>query len=117
MCVYTYVPLFSIFLDSVLNITVQPGDFLVGQGNDMICAVSVPPDVDPNTIELGWFINSDDGAVTINASSYYLNNSTLYAIIHFDPLIEADEGRYTCYTIINGSFIYEFITLENFTSK
>ena len=107
----------SIFLDSILNITLQPNDFLLGQRNDMICAVSVPPDVDPNTIELGWFINLDDSAATINASSNYLNDSTLYTIIHFDPLTEEDEGKYTCYAIINGSFTYEFITLQNFTSK
>ena len=105
------------FLDSVVNITLQPSDFLLGQRNDMICAVSVPPDVDPNTIELGWFINLDDSAATINASSNYLNDSTLYTMIHFDPLTEEDEGKYTCYAIINGSFIYKFITLQNFTSK
>ena len=83
----------------------------------MICAVSVPPDVDPNTIEFGWFINLDDSVVTINASSNYLNDSTLYTIIHFDPLTEEDEGKYACYAIINGSFTYEFIILQNFTSK
>ena len=107
----------SMFLDSVVNITLQPSDFLLGQRNDMVCTVSVPPDVDPNTIELGWFINLDDGAVTINASSNYLNDNTLYTIIHFDPLTEEDEGKYTCYAIINGSFVYKSITLQNFTSK
>ena len=89
----------------------------MGQRNDMICAVSVPPDVNPDTIELGWFINLDDGAVTINASSNYFNDSTLYTMIYFDPLTEEDEGKYTCYAIINGSFIYELITLQDLTSK
>ena len=84
----------------------------------MICAVSVPPDVDPNTIELGWFIISDDdNSVAINASSYYFNGSTLYTIIYFDPFTEEDAEKYACYAIINGSFIYDFITLQNFTRK
>ena len=116
VCLYVQAYHCSIFLDSVLDITLRPSGFLVGQKTDMICAASVSPDVDPNTIELGWFINLADSAVTINASSYF-NDSTLYAIVHFDLLTEEDEGKYTCYAIINGSFTYEFITLQNFTSK
>ena len=111
----------AIFLDSVLNVTLQPSSFeqkFIGQRQDVICAVSVPPDVDSNTIKLGWFIILEDNSmVPINASSSYFNDSTLYTIIHFDLLTEEDEGKYTCYAIINGSFIYDFIVLQNFTCK
>ena len=114
----------SLNLVSVLNITLQPSGFdqnTVGQRQDVICSISVPPDVDPDTIELGWVneddIITDDSRVIINASSTYLNESTLFTIIQFDPLNEVDENQYTCYAIVNGSFIFESIDLQNLTSK
>ena len=77
--------------------------------------------MDPDTIELG-FLNEDniitnDSRVTIDTSSDYLNDSTLVTIIQFDPLAEKDEDEYTCYAIINGSFIFESISLQNIISK
>ena len=92
----------------------------------MICSIVVPSDVDPDSIELGWInkgnIITDDSRVTIdtsptNASSGYFNDSTLFTSIQFDPLTEEDEGQYICYAIINGSVIFEPISLQNFTSK
>ena len=125
MYVYVCIYVFYIFnLVSVLNITLQPSGFsqkTIGQRQDVICSVSVPPDVDPDTIELGWLneddIITDDSRVTINTSSDYFNNNTLVTIIQFDPLNEEDQDEYICYTIINGSFIYDFIDLQKFTSK
>ena len=87
----------------------------------MICSISLPPDVDPDTVELGWLdaddIITNDSRVTIDASGDYFNDSTLVAIIQFDPLLKEDEDEYTCYAIINGSFIFESISLQNITSK
>ena len=110
-------------LDSVLNITLQPSGFgqnTVGQRQDMICSIPVPPDVDPDTIELGWLNEDDiitnDSRVTIDTSSYYFNGSTLVTTIQFDPLIEEDEDEYTCYARINGSYVFESINLQ-ITSK
>ena len=75
----------------------------------------------PDTVELGWLneddIITDDGRVTIDTSSDYYNNSSLLTIIQFDPLFEEDGGEYICYAIINESFIFELINLQNFTSK
>ena len=111
-------------LASVLNITLQPSGFdqnNVGQRQDVICSISVPPDVDPDTVELGWLnedvIITDDSRVTIDTSSDYFNGSTLVTTIQFDPLNEDDENQYTCYVIVNGSFIFESIDLQNLTSK
>ena len=110
-------------LVSAINIILQPSGFnrnTVGQRQDVICSISVPPDVDPDTIELGWLneddIITDDRRVTIDTSNTY-NNTTLIATIQFDPLNEVDENQYTCYAIANGSFISESIDLQNFTSK
>ena len=114
------------FLDlvSALNITLQPSGFdqnTVGQRQDVICSISVPPDVDPDTIELGWLNEDDiiinDSRVTIDTSSAYYNDSILITTIQFDPLNEVDENQYTCYAIVNGSFIFESIDLQNLTSK
>ena len=111
-------------LVSALNITLQPSGFdqnIVGQRQDVICSISVPPDVDPDTIELGWLneddIITDDSRVTIDTSSDYFNDSTLVTTIQFDPLNEDDENQYTCYAIVNGSFIFESADLQNLTSK
>ena len=78
--------------------------------------------MDPDTIELGWLneddIITDDSRVNIiRSSNDYFNDSSLIIIIQFDPLAEEDEDEYTCYAIINGSFIFESISLQNITSK
>ena len=82
--------------------------------------------MDPDNIELGWIneehIITDDYRVTTDTSptdvsSGYFNGFTLFTSIRFDPLSEEDEGQYICYAIINGSFIFELISLQNFTSK
>lgn len=83
----------------------------------MICLISIPPNMDSNTIELGWLneedIITDDSRVTIDISSDYSNST----VIRFDPLMEEDEDEYICYAIINGSFVFDSIDLQNFTSK
>ena len=106
-------------LDSILNITLQPSGFdqnTVGQRQDVICSISVPPGVDPDTIELGWLNEDDiitnDSRVTIDTSSDYFNGSTLVTTIQFDPLTEEDEDEYTCYAMINGSYVFESINLQ-----
>jgi len=116
-------------LASFLTISLQPSGFgqnIVGQKQDVICSIAVPFDVDPDNIELGWVNEEDiitnDSRVTVDtspndASSGYFNGSTLFTSILFDPLTKEDEGQYICYAIINGSFIFKSISLQNFTSK
>jgi len=103
-----------------LSVILQPSGIAVGQIQDVICSISVPLDVDPDTIELGWLNEEDivtnDTRVTIYASSNYLNGTTLSTIIHFDLLTEEDENKFTCYASVNGSFIFESISLRNITS-
>ena len=108
-------------------ITIQTsGDFYqstVGQRQDVICTLSVPPDVNPDDIELGWLINeddiiTDDSRVTIITSSNNSSNSSsnfstsIIRVIRFDPLYEDDEGNYSCYSIINKTEISTFIYLR-----
>ena len=123
--VHTYV-LTHLFSNLASSISLQLSDFgqnTVRQRQDVICSIAVPSDVDSENIELGWVneedIITDDSRVTINTlnTSDYFNGSTLVTIIQFDPLSEDDEGEYICYAIINGSFTFESINLQNFTSK
>ena len=102
----------------------QPSGFdqnTIGQRQDIICSISVPPDVDPDTIELGWLDEEDivtnDSRVTIYESNDYFNDSTVFIVIQFDPLTQEDEGEYICYAVINGSLVFEAVSLQNFTSK
>ena len=107
-----------------MSTSLHPSGFdqnIIGQRQDVICSVSVPPDVDPDTIELGWVneddIITDDSRVTIDTSSDYFNDSILSTIIQFDPLFEADMDEYICYAVINGSYAFESVDLQNFTCK
>ena len=111
-------------LASFLRISFQPSGFYqntVGYRQDVICSVNLPPDIDPNAVEFGWVneddIITDDGRVTIDTSNDYYNDTSLVTIIQFDPLFEDDDGEYICYAIINESFIFESMNLQNFRSK
>ena len=100
----------------------------VGERQDVICSISVPPDMDPDDIELGWlnednFI-TDDGRVTITESPDDLSNnssnvstSIITTVLQFDPLYEDDEGTYTCFAIINETEIIRSIQIQNFRSE
>ena len=114
--------------DGIPYISLQPSGFdrnTVGQRQDLICSISVPPDVDTDTVELGWLndydIITDDGRVTIIESPDDLSNdssnfstSVITTVLRFDPLYEDDEGTYTCFAIINETETFASIQLQNF---
>ena len=116
-------------LASLLRISFQPSGFYlntVGYRQDVICSVILLPDLDPDTIELGWLneddIITDDNRVTIIESSDVepVNSSSNFStttIIRFDPLYEDDERNFTCYLIANKSQTFTTIQLQNFRSK
>ena len=90
----------------------------VGQRQDVICSISVPPGVDFDTVELGWLneddIIIDDSRVTITESVRDSVNDVIATVIQFDPLYEDDEGIYTCYSIVNELESFTSIRLQNF---
>jgi len=115
--------IFVLILAAFLNITLQPSGFnhnTIGQRQYVICSVPISPNVDHDTIVLGWLSEEDivtnDSRVTIYTSSGYFNDSTLFTVIQFDPLTQEDEGEYICYAVVNGSLIFESVNLQNFTS-
>ena len=99
----------------------------VGQRQDVICSISVPPDVNPDNIELGWLneddiITNDSRVTIVKALNYLMNHSDNFssniisAILQFDPLIEDDEGTYNCYSIVNETESFTSIRLQNLKS-
>ena len=84
----------------------------------MVCSISVPPNLDPDTIEFGWLneevIIANNSRIILYTSNI---NNTLVTILQFDALIQEDEGEYICYAVMNGSSIYETIDFHEFTSK
>ena len=111
------------------HISLRPDDGLepitIGQRQDVICSISVPPDVDPDTIELGWLNEEDivtnDSRVTVfkltNDSSNNASNSSniiIATVIQFNPLFEDDERTYSCfYSKMNESTLFTSIRLNN----
>ena len=97
-----------------------PDENFIGRRQYIICSISIPPAVDPDTIELGWLNEEDiityDRRVTIYESRDYFDN-TLITIVQFDWLTEQDEGEYICYAVINGSYLFDAVNLQNFSSK
>ena len=109
-----------VYTDAVITISIQNygcNQNIIGQRKEVICSIFIPPNMDSNTIELGWLneedIITDDSRVTIDIVSDYSNST----VIMFNPLMEEDEGEYLCYAIINGSFVFDSIDLQNFTGK
>ena len=105
------------------HILSSPSGFIVEQRQDMICSISVPSDVDPDTIELGWLneddIITDDSRVTITEQSDDLINISsnfsirvFITVVQFDPVVEDDEGNYSCYSIVNETEISTSIQLQ-----
>ena len=125
MCRFLYILPAHLHLESFLDISLHPSGFgqsIINERQNVICSISVPPDVDPLTImKFGWLdeddIITDDSRVTIDTSSDYYNDSSLVTIIQFDPLIEDDQGEYICFAVMNESLIFEVINLINFTSE
>ena len=111
------------------TIALQPSGFsFIGQRLDVICSISVNPDVDPDSIDLAWFNGEDivtvDGRVTIVESTndstnttFNSNSSVITTVIKFDPLFEDDEGTYSCYSMVNESVKFRSVQLQNFRSE
>ena len=123
MCVYLlqlYVRIYLFNLASILSISLQPSGFsqnTVGQRQEVICSIFVPINVDLDAITLAWLNEEDiittDGRVTIDESNSNSSAGNLTVTIQFDPLFENDENNYTCYAMINGSFVFESIELQS----
>ena len=116
--------LFGYSLEHTPYISLRPSGFdqnTVGQRQDVMCLISVPLDINPNTIELGWLneddIITDDSRVTIIESPDDLSNnssSVIARVLQFNPLYEDDEGTYICFAVINESETFASIQLQNF---
>ena len=117
--------------DRTPYIYLEPSGFdqnTVGQRQDVICSISVPPDVDLDSVELGWIneddiITNDSRVTIVESPDDRFNNSSnislvvIATVLRFDPLYEDDEGNYTCLARINESETFTSIQLQNFRGK
>ena len=89
----------------------------------MICSISLPLDVDLDTVELGWLdeddiVTNDSRVIIIEPSndlsniSSNVNVNVFITIIQFDPLFEDDEGNYSCYSVVNETETSTSIQLQ-----
>ena len=99
-----YVTIYATILGQPsLNIILQPNQTIVGQRQDVICSISVS--LNPDTVELGWLdeeiiVTNDSRVIVAELPNISILNSSVTVIgtvIRFDPLLEIDEGNYSCY--------------------
>ena len=115
-----YIHFALVQLQPSLHIFLQPSCFdknTVGERQDVICSIDLPADVSPDTVEFGWLnqedIATNDNRVTVT-SHFNTESRSVITTIQFNPLLEDDEGTYTCYSEINGFVKSESIQLHNF---
>ena len=95
--------------------------YTIGLMQDVNCSISVPSNVDPDTVELGWLNEDDiitnDSRVTIIKSlngTANLSTSVITTAIRFNPLFEDDGRAYSCYSVVNDLIKLASISLQNF---
>ena len=96
----------------------MPANGTVGDPQDVICIVLSTSGLDPNSVTNSWTgsngVITNDDRVTINAT---VDNNIYTTILHFDHLLESDEGVYTCNVIISDHTVSVCANFTHFISK
>ena len=75
----------------------MPANGTVGDPQDVICSITSTTVLDANSVTTSWTgpngVITNDDRVTINIT---VDNNIYTSILHFDHLLESDEGIYTC---------------------
>ena len=92
----------------------------VGSPQDVTCLIVTASEMDPNSVTHSWVgpngvILTDDDRLTINNT--IVDNNTYITTLHFDHLMESDEGVYTCNVNTTNHAVSLSTTLSNLTSE
>ena len=75
----------------------MPANGTVSDPQDVICSITSTTLLDANSVTTSWTgpngVITNDDRLTINTT---VDNNIFTTILHFDHLLESDEGIYTC---------------------
>ena len=104
--------------DFISSISLVSTERNVGDPQDVICIVASTSGFN-DSVTTSWIgpngvITSNDDRVTINAT---VENNFYTSILHFDYIMESDEGIYTCNVTTIDHNVSLSASLTNLTSK
>ena len=104
------------FVDTITRISLEPDKGTVDAAQDIVCAVETTKNL--TSVMINWLKNNvtivADERITVN---HTVQNKTILTIVHFDYLMEGDEGTYTCNIIIDGNSESASTVLQNLIGK
>ena len=90
---------FNVFLITayISRISAMPANGTVSDPQDVICSITSTTVLDANSVTTSWTgpngVITNDDRLTINTT---VDNNIYTTILHFDHLLESDEGIYIC---------------------
>ena len=105
--------------DFFSSISVVSTERNVGDPQDVICIVASTSGLDDaDSVTTSWTgpngVITNDDRVTINTT---VDNNTYTSILHFDYIVESDEGIYTCNVTTSDRNVSLSTSLTNLISK
>lgn len=104
--------------DFISSISVVPTERNVGDPQDVICIVASTSELDANSVTTSWTgpngVITNDDRVTINTT---VNNNIYTTTLHFNYIMESDEGIYTCNVTTIDRNVSLSTSLTNSASK
>ena len=101
---------------TITRISPEPAEGTVGAAQDIICSVETVNNF--TSVTTNW--STANGTIVENdriSVTQTIQVNTIVTILHFDYLMEGDEGNYTCNVIIDGNVESASTALQNLHGK
>ena len=96
----------------------MPVNGIVRYPEDIVCIIETTSELESSSVSSFWIgpngVVTNDDRLTINVT---VNKNIYITILHFDYLLENDEGNYTCSVTISNHTMLLSTTLNNLISK